>query len=290
MAVILGNPFGEIRGKLGGSIFSRNGSMAYIKQYAVPVNPNTIAQQSAREGLTIASKSYSSLGASVRAYWNEYAQNKYVPRLGSHSNKYSGYQAYVALTCAAYGGYNKSREDSFQAEGVCTEYDVAYSNFSYTISDPPKGSKMSNLVAKDGTVYDMQLVNISMNQAGDVSFQISFVGCPECTEFTESLDSNGNTTGFVVYCSNQVFNEGMFFKSQLRYCLGYWRPFRWENFPGAELTFNGITLTSWSGFNPSDYITFPVDNDVVRLTLFTIDGTGQLARVGSKDVRVGATF
>ncbi len=39
MAIIRGgSPFGELRGKLGGSVFSRNNAGQIVRAYVVPVN------------------------------------------------------------------------------------------------------------------------------------------------------------------------------------------------------------------------------------------------------------
>lgn len=100
MARILGGstPFGELRGKLGSMIFSRNSATAYVKGYAKPVNPKTTAQLNARANFTQARGGYSLLNAVQKADWDTYAKNYYVSRKqGAVTGTHTGYNAYTAL-------------------------------------------------------------------------------------------------------------------------------------------------------------------------------------------------
>lgn len=70
----LGPIVSEIRGLLGGTIFSRNGTGAYAKQFTKPTNPMTPAQQAIRALLTTVSARWSAnLSEAEREAWIEAA-------------------------------------------------------------------------------------------------------------------------------------------------------------------------------------------------------------------------
>jgi hypothetical protein len=65
---------GEIRGKLGGVVGSRNKGGPYLRAHAAPTNPNSARQQSTRNQLATASSYWSStLTDAQRAQWDEWA-------------------------------------------------------------------------------------------------------------------------------------------------------------------------------------------------------------------------
>jgi hypothetical protein len=80
--------FGEMRGKVGGSVYSRNKGGPYVRMHAVPTNPNSARQQSTRNWLQWAAEGWNGvLTAAQRAQWNEFAETHSVTnRLGQSIN------------------------------------------------------------------------------------------------------------------------------------------------------------------------------------------------------------
>jgi len=67
--------FGEMRGKLGGNVFSRNKGGPYVRMHAIPTNPNSTRQQATRAWLaTCAAQWKTVLGDTERGQWNEFAE------------------------------------------------------------------------------------------------------------------------------------------------------------------------------------------------------------------------
>jgi hypothetical protein len=67
--------FGEMRGKLGGNVYSRNIGGPYVRMHAVPTNPNSARQQSTRNWLATCAAAWNgTLTAGQRAQWNEFAE------------------------------------------------------------------------------------------------------------------------------------------------------------------------------------------------------------------------
>lgn len=65
---------GDIRGKIGSSVFSRNKGGAYVRTKVTPVNPRTAKQQQVRQNFGQNSKAWSgTLTDAQRAAWNAFA-------------------------------------------------------------------------------------------------------------------------------------------------------------------------------------------------------------------------
>lgn len=60
----------EMRGKLNGSVFSKNRGGAYIRTKVTPVNPQTVAQGNVRATLTGLSQAWRNLTEAERTAWN----------------------------------------------------------------------------------------------------------------------------------------------------------------------------------------------------------------------------
>ena len=60
----------DMRNKLNGSVFARNRGGLYLRTKVTPVNPQTVAQQAARNNLTSFSQGWRSLTEAQRDSWN----------------------------------------------------------------------------------------------------------------------------------------------------------------------------------------------------------------------------
>ena len=71
MAIIkYGHLISEARGKLNGTVFSRNTYGAYMRTKVTPANPQTTYQQNVRTLLTAAAQAWRALTATQRTAWN----------------------------------------------------------------------------------------------------------------------------------------------------------------------------------------------------------------------------
>lgn len=288
-ALLLGNPFGEIRGRLGGSIFSRNGHGQYIRNYSVGVNPNTVAQQTARNSFSTIVNLYQNLDSDDISLWNEYAKTQFVPRTRSHSMKYSGYQAFMSLKMANYRAqfFNRNYEASFvDYSGLVSGYRSSWVSY---YSEPPLKNKQANAVDKFGNIQSMYLDSCSMAATSRVTFRIRLGNDIVLPKWTSFLDSNGNQNGFVIFASNPVRMKGYFIKNPLFICLGHLKP--WYISPGDEAVHEGKVLEyNTLGFiDKTKYKSFYTAGDWVQLTIYTIDLYGQMKRVGSETILVAST-
>lgn len=98
MAIMTPGPtVAALSGSVGGTVYSRNRGGAYIRNRAIPVDPNSDAQQNVRAILASQSQAFSDLTDAQRAAWENWAsQNPVINALGN-SILLSGHQAFVQL-------------------------------------------------------------------------------------------------------------------------------------------------------------------------------------------------
>jgi hypothetical protein len=87
----------DIRNKLNGSVFSKNRAGAYIRTKVTPVNPQTDAQQAARNRLSTNSQAWRGLTETQRQGWIDAAINFPYTDIYGQTKTLSGQQLYVKL-------------------------------------------------------------------------------------------------------------------------------------------------------------------------------------------------
>lgn len=103
MAKVISSIIGELRGKLGGSVFARNQFGMYARAHIIPVNTNTIAQRRSRALFADAVQAYCSLTPAEKASWAEYARDpmRFNPLRFMNPGTYGGFHAFVSCYIAA---------------------------------------------------------------------------------------------------------------------------------------------------------------------------------------------
>ncbi len=92
-------PFGGIRGKLGGLVFSANKAGPFVKSWGKGANPRTTSQTGQRQVLTAFAQSWKALTAGERTGWDTYAALAAQDKTNSLGETYSisGFNWYVAI-------------------------------------------------------------------------------------------------------------------------------------------------------------------------------------------------
>ncbi len=86
---------GAASGSVGGQTFSRNRYGAYVRTRAIPVNPNTIAQQNARSRLSTYSANWQNLTTAQQLSWANWANQNPITNTLGQSQALTGQAAYV---------------------------------------------------------------------------------------------------------------------------------------------------------------------------------------------------
>lgn len=87
----------DVRGKVGGNVFSRNASGGYVRTYVSPVNPSTIPQQFVRAIFAVLTAGWRALTSANRTAWFEATPfYPYQDKLGE-TKTYTAQQLYMKL-------------------------------------------------------------------------------------------------------------------------------------------------------------------------------------------------
>lgn len=87
----------DARGKLGGQVFSKNRSGAYIRTKVTPVNPQTVAQSAVRSNLGTLSSMWSGLSAAAIAGFNSAVEDWQTTDIFGDLKKPTGKNLFVKL-------------------------------------------------------------------------------------------------------------------------------------------------------------------------------------------------
>lgn len=100
--VLLGPMAAEVRGQVGGVVFSRNTFGAYIRNNTSPVNPNTERQQTVRSGFGQAAVRWrDDTTPDERASWEQYALGTPLPNVFGLRQILSGNSLYIRYNAIA---------------------------------------------------------------------------------------------------------------------------------------------------------------------------------------------
>jgi hypothetical protein len=85
----------DASGKLGGTVFSKNGGGKYCRVKSKPLNGQTIAQTGVRSNLTSLAQGWALLTAAQILAWNTFGQNAIKTNKIGNKSAQSGFNAYV---------------------------------------------------------------------------------------------------------------------------------------------------------------------------------------------------
>lgn len=279
--IIGGSMIGELSGKLGGNVFARNKSGAYIRQYVIPVNPNTEAQIAARTSFGTVSSSYHALNSVEKNQWQSFAQNLYLPKNGLNSGQYSGFNAFIALHNVVQNA-NRLLNDppAVEVNGVAN---TITSITGYTaLNTPPSNSIQANLIDAAGTGSIIPYIsNVSMAATGSFSFTLAMGDptSPVPTSIEPQLQNAANQPlGFAVFMSNPVQQSQMFIANPEKFAIAYI-----PNFTLATGTGANVETIQISGgvINADEYQSWVNPYDYVRISVYFTTLNGQMIRIGS---------
>jgi len=96
MAIMRPGPLvGQLSGRVGGIVFSRNRGGDYVRNGPSPINPQTFYQIAVRNALALASTRWNDMLATARASWSSWAQNNPQQNRIGESIRLQGNAAFV---------------------------------------------------------------------------------------------------------------------------------------------------------------------------------------------------
>lgn len=172
----------DARGKLGGQVFSKNRSGAYVRTKVTPVNPRTAAQQLSRSILGLLSASWSGLTEVQRRSWNAAVDDWQKTDIFGDLRKPTGKNLFTGL--------NKELKQSGQPQVllppdkvVLPEFDISAANFEVTTPE-----------------FEVDL------NADLTGFRVQISATPPMSQGTTFIDDKLRVVGYVAGTSGSLFD------------------------------------------------------------------------------------
>jgi len=284
MARVIGNPLGELRGKLAGMVFSKNAAGPIVRQYVIPTNPNTWAQTSARALFRVSVMTWKSFSQLIQQGWEVFAKNTFVPLRKVNVGQYTGQQACNAILMSGRFCVSRGRVPTWVAvppgvDPICVAIPFVLPSVAPLFSVVPNIAQLTKPPAT------MTFDTFVVSNTGQLEFRMLFQGTPVGgLDANEFIDSNGTPFSFAVYISDPVNQFGNRPKNQFyqRLCNANLCTFPVANLNGLI----GVTLGwNFAPFIPT-YKSFPVPGSICKITIVCIGQNGTQAVAGSGYVTI----
>lgn len=279
--IVGGSPIGQLSGKMGGMVFAHNKSGPYVRRYAVPVNPNTGAQLSARASFAGAVGSFHSLTPAEKTQWQSFAQTAFNPKNAINIGQFSGINAYTALQQAVINGNKLLTSPTVGVNG--TPLVTQPANLNLTFNDIPPVFTVQPNLKENGTGNAITYGDINGTIDKDGEFDITLNINPGMTgapTLAGMLDAVDHKIGYAVYMSESHVQGGLFYNNPEKILLGVIP----ANDAGSTdlASVATIEFTGNTAVNTANYQAFPVAGNFVRLSVYAIDyDSGTLACIGT---------
>lgn len=294
MALIVGgSPMGEIRGKLGSSVFSRNKAGQIVRAYAKPTDPSTQAQITARSNFGQAVNAFHSLTPAQKAAWNSFASSYFSSkRRGNLPSVHSGVNAFISLRNVALNmnrtmppmGNNVNVSSQTTLIGAATVTPVVPSQFAP--NTPMQGVIGEGNILIDG-VDGVSWQPSSSTITFGLNVTMTGVGpTPDPYGDGKNIfnDPEGRQVGFAIYASNMFEQKGTYVNNPDIVLLGNTGLLDIETgilqiaFTKIEIEIDGGAYVNNSSL--SKYKTGYTEDQLVEYSVWMFNQEGQILRVG----------
>lgn len=300
--IIGGSPLGELSGKMGGIVFSRNKAGAYIRQYVIPPDPNTLAQQNARASFGSAAASWHNLTNAQKMQWQSFALSGFSPFKPSVGVAYTGFNAYVSLLNTVQNANNKILDPVLAADFVFSSNGGAItpaSSQSYQLGVQPPVSPNPDGRMFDGTgaaivlgvnsvALNSTTMAITVSLSADYSTSDAPIGHQAGEDVfigSEMVDGIGNPVGYTVYVSNAVQQAQDFINNPHLINAGYIA--QAKDMAGLGLQGNVFTMVFKSKvLLTASYQALPAPGEIRRITLYQVSLDGRHKLIGARTCTV----
>jgi hypothetical protein len=201
MAIITGQMFGDMSGKVGAIVFSRVKAGKVVRGYVKGIDAKSDEQLKVRARYSLSSARWSIITSSQKSGWRYFADHGFYPKRHKSGSLYTGFQAF--LSC------NAQLRNCVDSAYVFTVNDymtgVVCDPFTDSVDDAPINS-FSNLIIDDLS-NPMSLTINEVNYAESTSILYVKFESVNIVDWGDVIFQNPNTNipvGFVVYFSNVI--------------------------------------------------------------------------------------
>jgi len=291
MARILGFQYGEMRGKLGGNVFSRNKAGAYVRAKVTPVNPQTVIQQEARYRFGNMSILFQSLTTTQKGCWQIFASTHFNPLKGNNTGIYTAGNAFVALRQSA-GQGNTMRSTPTGTAGATA---LTFAPTAYLEAvEPPDYAFGATLQDSAGIVREVSVTPLQLTNGGEISIGLTIPsGATDPTNtINQFIDAEGVAWGLSAYVSNPLKFEGSRPNTTLKANLwdtGVISSVEKGAGPNGFTVADDVTINIQSNVNAADQKNPLCAGDVVKVTIFARSEYGAQKLMNSSYLTVQAS-
>lgn len=279
--IVGGSPLGTLSGKMGGMVFAHNKSGPYVRQYVVPVDPRSGAQERARASFGTAVGSFHSLTPAEKTIWQQFAVSTFNPRNGINIGQFSSINAYTALRTAVNQATKLADSPEMFVNGVSLPVQPTYEMPTFS-NQPPTFTVQPNFKeAVTGNAITVNNITARVEEGGafEVTLNINpgLTGAPDLEGLVDAVD---HKLGFGIFMSSANVQGGLFYENPERYLLSYIQ----HNDAGvSDLTaVQTIKFKSAGMINVADYQSWPKVGMYFQLKVYVMDGkSGTWACLGT---------
>lgn len=288
MAILVGNPFGEMRGKLGGMVFTAVRGRKVVRAYSIPVQPNTDAQLTARASFGAASQSYHGLSDLLKANWSSYAAERFNAKDSYNQGQYSGANAFVSLRNAVNMSARLPLTMNYENDaGVALDGSAVPFAFDSTPPGDQLAANVKGLIV--GEDYPISVDTIVLMADGTFDVRVNFDGAPVGGVGQDDLvDQSGNVFGFAVYVSNVINQDHNYVSNSAMQCLGIM-----PSITGGTTvklgTETGVHIVNSVALDLSKYKSFGQEGDQVEVKVYQVSKKGMYSCNGAKRITISPT-
>jgi hypothetical protein len=275
MAEITSNLLGQLSGRVGSLIFSKNGSGQYVKGYVVGTDAKSLAQISSRNRFSVMASHWRLLSQAQKNSWKVYARTLFVSKHPKPSAVYSGYESFVSLntilaTC------NSSNYDGLLIDPPCTVLYDAFPSVNYTA---PSFSFSSQIQSYFGESISLILNTASYDTSSRVvTFNLLMCPAVQADPVVFKTPLSNLSLGFACYFSMPFSGGRTTVNSKEAYLIGTVLP---PTITSGWVTSNSLTF-SW--IIPSDYFSKCkyafLPSHHIFFTVYAVGLTGESKMIG----------
>ena len=201
MALIRGSMWGDLSGRVGGVVFSRNGIGKIVRQYVKGIDAHSVTQVNNRGLFSNVQGLWRSLSMSNRLSWGTFANSIYVPKHGRVAPKYTGTNAFMGI-------------NNYLSLLVSHDYDAfvtfpssTYNSFPFSsmITSPPAFPFSGNGQTWDGVPLVLSIKDFTLAMpSGVCSLSVSLGGVEQAYAPLFKTPTYNLPFGFAVYISDPL--------------------------------------------------------------------------------------
>ena len=285
MAKVINSYIGQLSGKLGGMVFSRNAGGAYVRANVKGTNPQTISQVQARNAFASVATLFRGLSSAEKSQWQEFADNYYSPRGGGNTGQFSAYNAFIALRSTVQQTIRYALSDYIAVNGSEPAGGKTQVPFTPMPETPVATTLLPALATVGGDSALLSVTSAELFTDGHVRVELQ-VGDGTGVDLVNNQDINGNVIGYAVYYSNGNPSDNMAYANPEANCAGYFEPWLFD-VPGTDaLGVQTYTFDVLSGLSIGRFKRFPLINEYVLISVYAMNKYGMMTLIGSVESQV----